>query len=327
MEQNAYFVFSFENYLEAVNFGGSILKEQIAYQLYYVTKIAKLRKDMTPHIISDRLNDQIRILNEKYVKGQAYQNLELTTPESVAKIMEETPEYFAVSPHIDIATDRNGKQLPYILTEKKEEELNRKLHYHWKKVINKQYFYDKKINQFVVFLFFLIIATVAIINNKNSQKLGISWQEYQEKVHWENIDNYERAKFILYYITKIIEFNDDMTANVLSDRLVSLKCSYICPDSIDNYFKNSELVIPSDIHEGAYVISSKGEKVLSKEVGIVSPYVYDGNVNFIWVWKNQPDIYVLTLITLCPFLIGGFRYAYNQGKKVNLICGEKDIEK
>lgn len=324
MERKAYFVFSFENYLEAVNFNESLPKERIAYQLFYVTQVARLRKDMTPHIISDRLNDQIRILNEKYDKGKSYYNMELTSPAAVKEIMDKTPEYFAVSTYIDKATDRGGYQQPYVLTENKKNELKDKLHYYWEKKIVKQSLYDKRCTQLLICLIIFMGLSIMAFQINNSNKLGISWLEYQEKVEWENIDNYNRSIYILHYITKVIKFNDDMTPQVLSDRLVSLNCPFTVPDSINSFLLHDDRVKTSNKRKNAFMISPEGERVIAKKAGIVSAYEYDGNVDLVWLWKNRPDIYWATLALFITVGSVIFRSAYNIGKKVNLLYKDEE---
>lgn len=320
MKKEAYLIFSFENFLEAVNFKESILKDQIVYLLFYVTKISQLRKDMAPEIISDRLNDQIRILNERYHKGEAYSNLKLTTPDSVKEILSNSPECFQKTPHIDEATDRNGTLQPFVLAKEKEDELNKRFNYYWKEKIQKQKKIEKSYYQVLIILFLIIGLSIMIFQVNNSNKLGISWQDYQKKAEWEQMDNYQKSIYLLYYITKVIEFKDDMTPSVLSDRLVSLRCKYTPPDSIKEFLHNSDLVIKSYMNkEEAFKISSKGEKVISEKVGIVSPYKYEGGVDLIWIWKNRPDIFWTLIITFFSVFIVSIKFAYNLGKRTNLV--------
>lgn len=290
MKQNIYFIFSFEDYLKAVNFHSSLPKDQIAFQLFYVTKIARLRKDMTPHIISDRLNEQIRILNEKYEQGKTNSNLKLTTSDSVRETMITETKYFAPSPHADKATDRRGNQLPYVLTQSKEKELKNELNYYWKDNLFRQRLFDKFSNILLICTFLILGLCIFCMQIENSNKLGISWEEYREKSNWDDINNYDRSIYMLYYITNVIQFNDDMTPEVLSDRLLSLKYGYTSPDSIRDFLERNKNVIHSRFREDAFVISPEGEKVISKKVGIVSPYIYDGNVTLSWICKNEPEI-------------------------------------
>ncbi len=123
MERDIKIILTLEDYFDIINFDDQPPKEQIAYILYYVTKVAKLRKDMVPAIISDRIEDQYKLyLKRTHLKdGEHYKAL---TRAKVKEIMETTPEYFEESLYgIVDKSDRNIKDVAYVLTKYKFKEL------------------------------------------------------------------------------------------------------------------------------------------------------------------------------------------------------------
>ena len=116
-------ILTLEDYFDIINFEDQPPKEQIAYILYYVTKVAKLRKDMIPAIISDRIEDQYKLfLKRTHLKdGEKYNAL---TRAKVKEIMQNTPEYFEESLYgIVDKSDRKRADVAYVLTKKKYDEL------------------------------------------------------------------------------------------------------------------------------------------------------------------------------------------------------------
>ena len=124
MEKDIKIILTLEDYFDIINFDEQPPKEQIAYILYYVTKVAKLRKDMIPAIISDRIEDQYKLfLKRTHLKdGEQYKAL---TRAKVKEIMETTPDYFEESLFgIVDKSDRKSKDVAYVLTKKKYQELD-----------------------------------------------------------------------------------------------------------------------------------------------------------------------------------------------------------
>lgn len=318
MKNIAYFVISFEDFLEIVDFNNSLPEEQIAYQMYYVTQLAGLRKDMTPQVISDRLNEQIRKINAKYREGMGTHCLKLATPDSVWKTIVNTPAYFAASNMKEDDTDRKDRQIPYVLTKQKCEELKKQFHFKWKQQIARQRFWNLTIN---IATWLSLIVLLYVILFYNSNKLGISWPEYCKKTEWTKIDNCTRSVYVLYFITKVIEFREDMTPEVLSARLADLECGYTSPDVIRSFLMDSDLTYLSSKRSNAFIISPKGVDEISDKVGIVSPYNYEGNIDYVWIWKNKPDMVYAVLIAF--FSVGA--WSFRRGQKVNFICKSKKM--
>lgn len=116
-------ILTLEDYFDIINFDEQPPKEQIAYILYYVTKVAKLRKDMIPEIISDRIEDQYKLfLKRTHLKeSEQYKGL---TRQKVKEIMQSTPDYFEESLYgIVDKSDRKDVDIAYVLTKKKYQEL------------------------------------------------------------------------------------------------------------------------------------------------------------------------------------------------------------
>lgn len=112
-----------EDYFDIIDFDEQPPKEQIAYILFYVTKVAKLRKDMIPEIIADRIQDQYRLLLKRsYLKDG--EELRQLTRDKVTEIMQNTPDYFEESIYgVVDKSDRKKRDVAYVLTKKKFNEL------------------------------------------------------------------------------------------------------------------------------------------------------------------------------------------------------------
>ena len=117
-------ILTLEDYFDVINFDEQPPKEQIAYILFYVTKIAKLRKDMIPEVIADRIHDQYKLfLKRTHLKeGEGYNPL---TREKVKEIMQKSTDYFEESIYGLIEkSDRKEQDVAYVLTKSKFTELD-----------------------------------------------------------------------------------------------------------------------------------------------------------------------------------------------------------
>ncbi len=149
-----------EDYFDIIEFDEQPPKEQIAYILYYVTKVAKLRKDMVPEIIADRLQDQYRLfLKRSYLKeGEELRQL---TRDKVKEIIQNTPEYFEKSIYgVVDKSDRKKRDVAYVLTKKKFNELEGEFTKEIKDKINKVNLAKRWEVTYIVLTIILIIVLV-----------------------------------------------------------------------------------------------------------------------------------------------------------------------
>lgn len=317
MDNRIHVIYSFKDFIDALDFTNKPRKEQIAYVLYYVTRVSKLREDMIPAIISNRLDDQIRTENKKYLDGKQIK-LKETTPKEIEEIMENTPEYFVKTNLKDIR-DRPTPAQPYILSEEKTKALDKEFQNNLEAKYNLKRIHDNwffMIAGFVLLISFIIAGWMLA---GNMRKQGVSWQEYKIRANFDKIDNYQKSVYILHYVTNVIEFIEDMTPEVLSNRLVSLKYGRTPADSINSFLKDNEWVVTSPYRKGAYTISAKGKNEIGYTVGVRSSYDYEGNVDFVWIWKNKPELIWMGIASVLWIIVICMRFAYKAGWKANLL--------
>ena len=125
MDQPINYILTSEEYFDIINFDSKGPKEKVAYLLYYVTQVARLRKDMIPRIIADRIHDQYRMYLLRIGNTSDGQTFQPLSPEEVATILKDTTDYFEpVCDGIIDYRDRNTNDIAYVLSKQKLSELN-----------------------------------------------------------------------------------------------------------------------------------------------------------------------------------------------------------
>lgn len=308
------FIITFQDYIETIHFFKRERKEQIAYLMFYITEVSKLRDDMTPKIITHRINDQIDYDNRKY--GSEKKQLPRVTETDIHKILKTTKEYFTKAFNGD-SRDRENGETAYMLTDDKRkklwEEFDRKMIKRYKK---KAVF--EKIWVFITLVIFTVSFIYMLFNTcYDKGRVGISWQDYLEKINFDEIEDGKKAVYILYYITEMTGLNEDMEPQILSDRIVSLGYARSPADSIKKYLDTSDLVISSNMREGAYKMSAKGKARILEDAGLKLSFGKE-EITFKWLWENVPlSILIPILLGLSCIIPATFRAGYLISKKIN----------
>lgn len=275
-------IVSLEQYFESVNFFGRERTEQIAYLLYYVTNVAELRKDMTPAIIANRLEDQI-------IKYPGSFKPTIPTVEEIASIMVKRKDCFVESTLGD-KRDRKLGEIAYILTESRRRSLD--------KEFNKRIYgvYKKHgiIKDWITYLFAIMLMLTLIsfsIGFHNHSCIGISWEEYKDKVEFNDISDGERGEYLLYYVTEVLQFKKGMTAAVISDRLNDLGYVTADKDVVEQYLEGNTYIVQTD---SLYSFSPLGVEAKDRLIG--RKIMYDKeNISMGWVMSNISFEQILTL--------------------------------
>ena len=164
-----------DEYFDIIKFDSMSPDDKIAYILYYVTEVAKLRKDMLPEIIADRIADQYKLYQSR-AKLDEGEKIVLLSRNSVKEIMENNKEYFVpVTDGVIDKRDRKSKDTAYVLSKKKLQELNDEFDGKIKNKIYKLTFVSRieKANLIissllliaVVYFFFFNFEDISIIHN------------------------------------------------------------------------------------------------------------------------------------------------------------------
>lgn len=300
-----------QEYFDAVNFDCVELKEKVAYLLYYVTEVAKLRKDMIPKIIADRIADQYKLYCERIPlkKGDIVVPI---SSEDVAAIIEKNPDYFAVSSGIKDVSDRQNNEIAYRLTKSKLELLNSEFDH---KINAKIRFFDKK----VIFergwwiLLLTIVSLMGIYlfmaSERNQEDIhNYSLPEYFQAVNFSTCSDAEKGIFFIYYITEMTRIKEDIDAQVICDRLSSMK--YKRPDikQLKEELDNSPYVMVSPQRDSAYVMTNAG-------IDWVQTKVRSNNNNELvtlgWIYNNVSAASVVgALMGLFALLATAFTWGF-----------------
>lgn len=298
-------IVSLEQYFESINFFGRERTEQIAYLLYYVTNVAELRKDMTPAIIANRLEDQI-------IKYPGSFKPSIPTVEEIVSIMVKRKDYFVESTLGD-KRDRKPGEIAYILTESRRRSLDKEFN----KKIYGVYKRHGIIKDWITYSFaiLLILALMSFsIGFNNHSCIGISWEEYKEKVEFNQISDGERGEYLLYYVTEVLKFKNGMTAAVISERLNDLGYVGATEDVVGQYLASNEHIVQTD---SLYSFSPLGVEVKDKVIGRKIKYDKE-HISFGWVMSNisfeQIIGFIISLVSgICVLVSLG--YKIGQDKK------------
>ncbi|NOZ60705.1 MAG: hypothetical protein GXO74_03400, partial [Calditrichaeota bacterium] len=256
------------SYFRLVNFYNKTPKEQIKYILFFVTVVAELRKNMTPKIITHRLNDQGQQISEEEVKS----------------IIENDTYNFKLSEHIDLRDRKKGEKAYEIAPNEKKrmiKEVNLAFARinSWKKPMN------------IIFILLSILCLIILLTiigyhvTTSKEIADLSWNQYKSRIRFNEISSTEKAKYLLYFVTEHIKFRQDMTPFVISNRLFDLGYGKISPQEIEKYFRlNNDKIIPSG-RKNAYKISLTEKKRILGELDLKIPKG-EGTISVNWMLKH-----------------------------------------
>lgn len=115
-------IVSIFDYFDFLDYDNLDLEERIIHLLFYVTTIAHLRSDMTPSIVTQRLDDIKSYFAQKTVDSEDI-DIKPTDYEAVRRIMKNKKDIFTVLETKD-NRDRNKMDIAYTLSRSKVNELN-----------------------------------------------------------------------------------------------------------------------------------------------------------------------------------------------------------
>jgi len=254
------------DYFSLVDFENRTTKEQVKYILFFVTVVAGLRKDMTPRIIAQRLNDQDTVVSESVV----------------ADILVQDKKHFSVSPYED-KRDRLPGEIPYVITDAEQKKLIREANLKFAKVPS----WKKPSNIiFVITLSGFTIALLWILTWHLATPAGVdnlSWAQFTKRLKMKEISQGERAKYFLYFITEHIKMREDMTPDIISDRLRDTKLGVVDAKTIEAYFNSHpDEVMPSLARSGAYKITPDESRKILALLQLKLPPEGD-SISFAWI--------------------------------------------
>lgn len=305
------YILTSEDYFDIIDFDSKSPKEKVAYMLYYVTKIARLRKDMTPKILSDRIADQykmylIRTHNTK--NGEKYIPLKY---QDVKTVIEKNPDYFEpVTTGIRDYSDRNSRDVAYVLSKIKLAELDNEFDKNIKRLFNgtrKKALFEK----FSYTLILLLVALSSVIyikmlNLKKTDMSHLSVKQYADIMDFSSSNDTQKAIYLLYYVTKLNELKQSMSTKVICDRLADNGYPGINANLLENKFVKSTHIVESSTFPNTFELSESGLEIV--EARFISRM---NKRNVIEIDKS----FALPIISIVLSVIGlTFKTGYTLGK-------------
>lgn len=303
-----------QEYFDAVSFDNVDLKEKVAYLLYYVTEVAKLRKDMVPKIIADRIADQYKLYCQRVPlkEGDVFENIDA---EDIANIIKKNPDYFAVSSGIKDVSDRKKNEVAYRLTKSKLESLNDEFD---RKIKTKIQLYDRKV-AFERVWWILLLTIISLIgvylfvaSERNQMDIrNYSFPEYLRAVDFSECSDVEKGVYFIYYITEMTQIKEDMDAQVICDRLSSMRYKRPNVQLLKDELDRSSYVMRSSMRDTAYVMTQIGIDWIHNKVQT------NKNNEFVtlgWVFDNVSAASVIgAIMGLVALLASAFTWGFKLG--------------
>jgi hypothetical protein len=275
------------SYFRLVDFPNRSLKEQTRHLLFFVTVVAELRKDMTPRVITYRLHDQgVRVREEE-----------------VADILRQDERNFTVSVYGD-ARDRAPGEVAYELSGQAKREMIRDANLSFAKLSS----WKKPVNIFVgLVVLFSLVALLTIIAYHLSTRTGVddlSWTQYRVRLQTAQVPAEERGKHLLYFITEHIKFRNDMTPEVISERLADVGLGHVSPTVLRRHFNSHpDEVIPSADRRGAYKIAPQEAERMRSLLDLKLPKEGD-SLSFAWIFSHVHPSGIAAIVSGLAGLLG-----------------------
>lgn len=261
MQKEVKIILTSQEYFDAVNFDEIELKEKVAYLLFYVTEVAQLRKDMVPKIIADRIADQYKLYCKRVPLKEGDVIIPITTKE-VTDIIKKNPDYFAVSSGIKDVSDRKNNETAYRLTKSKlsllndefDRKINTKIRYFNKKVLFERGWWISLLT-----IVSLLGIYLFLVSERNQEDIhNYSLPEYLQAVNFSTCPDVEKGIFFIYYITEMTQIKENIDAQVVCDRLSSMKYKRPNIQQLKDELDKSPYVMTSKERDTAYVMTNAG---------------------------------------------------------------------
>ena len=269
------------NYFRLVKFQRLSPKEQVLHLLFFVTVVAELRGDMTAKIIANRIKSKENQISE----------------DEVQNILANDQYHFQLSATEDLSDRRPGEKA-YHLTEKAKRELTSEANVKFAKVR----FWTRP--AFIIPVLFACAAIIAGIGlvafhvATYADVSDLSWTTYKERLSYDKTIPENKAKYLLYFITRQIKFRADMTPDVVANRLNDLGDGQIQSDMIKKYFANNPDVFSPSGRTGAFMLTQNGAKEVQDQLSLVP-----SNDSGLWNHKWFLEYELVRAYLIIPFWI------------------------
>jgi hypothetical protein len=256
--------------------------------LFFVTRVNRLRNDMTPAVIKDRLEDW---------------GYEGTTVDEIRRLLETDP---------DVRSSRTRKGA-YEITQAAEIRIRKEYNFSknplWRGTALQPLF---MLVTFSLLVLLTIIAYHTATSRTSVQDLSLT--EYRVRIGFDkpSATPADRAAYLLYFITKVVELRSDMTPDVIAERLHDMGYDDIKAPEIQSLFLSSPDVRPSLQREGAFDINPLAATRYMDMLDLDPPL--PENLTLRWLWQRVPmAAWVALGVGLTSLLSTAFIWGYKLG--------------
>jgi len=241
-----------EDFFDAIKFQTLTEVEQVGYVLFYVTKVACLRRDMIPVIIADRIQDQYEYFFQR--NSAAKSGYKPMTEKDVENILDNNPDWFQkVTSGTFKGSDRVPTMTtsPYALTQSKFEELNSHFDTDVKgriKLQNKRLFLDKTLSTLLfvsIFILSLLFAFTQYFGD-DDEFVVASVKEYANKIKLGERNPTKKSVLFVYYVTELTKMRKEVNATAIHDRIIELGYEMPSQSEVNKLLMNSEMLHSND---------------------------------------------------------------------------------
>lgn len=314
MNKQGELILTSDNFFDSIEFQKKSELEQVSYILFYVTEVAHLRKDMIPEIIADRIRDQYESFFQRNptVNKDIYVQLKA---ERVKEILDQNTEWFEKSNcGIVSGSDRSPKmkKTPYVLTEKKKDELWKKFNKDIKSKISlqkKRWLLDGTLSA-ILFVCITGLALVELIHFcvKDDELVVTSIQDYGNKINLEEYNPTKKSVLFVYYVTELTKMREVVNATAIHDRLVDLNYDMPPQEELDKLLDRSDMFKCNEKEPKAYSLTNLG---IDYAEDVVNSHIQKYNIP----WKTILGFAIPILVALFSFFGGMMKLAYSLGKQ------------
>lgn len=241
-----------EDFFDAIKFQTLTEVEQVGYVLFYVTKVACLRKDMIPIIIADRIQDQYEYFFQR--NSAAKSGYKPLTEKDVENILDNNADWFQkVTSGTFKGSDRfpTMTSSPYALTQSKLEQLNSHFDTDVKsriKLQNKRLFLDKTLSTLLFVSIFILSILFAFTQyfGDDDEFVVASVKEYANKIKLGERNPTKKSVLFVYYVTELTKMRKEVNATAIHDRIIELGYEMPSQPEVNKLLMNSEMLHSND---------------------------------------------------------------------------------
>lgn len=314
MKSQVPLILTSDHFFDTIRFQEKSDIEKIAYIMFYVTEVAHLRNNMVPEIIADRIHDQYESYFQRNqgADGTRYTPIDANLTKN---ILEKNPDWFQkVKSGNFSGSDRSPKMknLPYVLTEKKKEDLWSKFDKDIESKINlqkKRLFLDRALTT-IMFTCIFCLSILAAIHffTKDEELVVTSVQEYAEKVKLDEYNPVKKSVLFVYYVTELTKMREVVNSTAIHDRITELQCSMPSQEELDKLLDSSEMFESDNRIPKAYSLSNMG---IDYAENVVNSHIQKPSIPWTTILGLTIPI-IIAIFSLCGWLM---TISYSLGKQ------------